>query len=155
MYGVLIEYFRAPDRATAVKAGRRGVAGSRLLDGFRAGIMPEVEMAELLALAHDRPWSLDLLETEEIWPRRWIFRSRYDGPFIAELSASSGPQFASIPDHAVPGLVTRWAQIEELSLDSYIAAGDYSRLEQVAVAMIGLARRAQEAGDHLYVRIAP
>jgi hypothetical protein len=112
-------------------------------------------MAKLLALAHDRPWSVDLLETEEIWPRRRILRSRYNGPFIAELSASSGPQFASIPDRAVPGLVTRWAQIEELSLDSDISAGDHSQLAQVAVAMIGLARGAQEAGDRLNVRIAP
>jgi hypothetical protein len=49
--------------------------------------------------------------------------------------------------------VTRWAQIEAFALDSDIAVGDYTYLEQVAFDMIGLARRAQTAGDNLYVRL--
>src|SRR5918993_2293480 len=56
MSAVFVEYFRAPDRATAARAGWRGIAGSRL-DGFRTGLMPEVEMGMLLALAQDRPWT--------------------------------------------------------------------------------------------------
>jgi hypothetical protein len=149
---VFVEYFRAPDRATACRARWRGIAGSRL-DGFRTGVMPEVEMGMLLALAQDRPWTPDLVETEEVWPRRRFLRSRYGGPSIAELSGSFGSQLASIPDDAVPGLVTRWAQIDAFALDSDTAVGDYTYLGQVASEIIGLARRAQKAGDNLYVRL--
>jgi hypothetical protein len=115
--------------------------------------MPEVEMGMLLALAQDRPWTPDLVDTETVWPRRRLLRSRYQGPSIAELSGAFVRGFASIADSAVPGLVTRWAQIEEFARDSQIAAGDYTYLEQVAFDIIGLARRAQEAGDNLYVRL--
>jgi hypothetical protein len=152
MSAVFVEYFRAPDRATAARAGWRGIAGSRL-DGFRTGLMPEVEMGMLLALAQDRPWTADLVETEDVWPRRRFFRSRYQGPSIAELSGASVRDFASIAESAVPGLVTRWAQIEAFALDSDIAVGDYTYLEQVAFEIIGLARCAQDAGDNLYVRL--
>jgi hypothetical protein len=152
MSAVFVEYFRAPDRATAARAGWRGIAGSRL-DGFRTGLMPEVELGMLLALAQDRPWTPDLVETEEVWPRRRFFRSWYEGPPIAELSGAFVRHFASIADSAVPGLVTRWAQTEAFALDSDVAAGDYTYLEQVAFDIIGLARRAQEAGDNLYMRL--
>jgi hypothetical protein len=151
MWAVLVDYFRAPERATAVRIGRRGLTEGRPLDGIRTGIEPEVELAMFLALALDRRWDLDLLRTETVWPRRRIWRSRYDGPHIAQLPASSGPQFARIPDDLVPELVTRWAQIEEFSPYSDIRAGDYTYLEQVAAGMIGLARRAEDAGDKLYV----
>jgi hypothetical protein len=149
---VFLEYFRAPDRATAARAGWRGIARSGL-DGFRTGLMPEVEMGMLLALAQDRPWTPDLVVTEEVWPRRRFFRPRYGGPSISELSGAFVRDFASIADSAVPRLVTRWAQIEAFALDREIAAGDYTYLLQVAFDIIGLARRAHEAGDNLYVRL--
>lgn len=49
--------------------------------------------------------------------------------------------------------MTRWAQIEEFALDSDVAVGDYTYLGQAAFEIIGLARRAQDAGDNLYVRL--
>jgi hypothetical protein len=88
------EYFRASQRAAAARAGRRWHDADRA-GRVRTGLMPEVEVGMVLALAQDRQWTPDLVGTEQVRPR-----------------CASGLGTEAHPPFRRSYLLTRWAQIQ-------------------------------------------
>jgi hypothetical protein len=67
------------------------------------------------------------------------------GPWLQELDNEARNTLASVDDARIPGLAVMWANIEEFK--------GHARVESMVTLitdLVGLARRARDAGDHLY-----
>src|SRR3954469_17441756 len=134
--GALYEYFRAPDRETALRLltldDEYGVPDGPTiveadLDTFDAkGLDPTVVMGRLLALILQVPWRVDLVETVSVWPPEETRPASpeemrllpADSPWnsgvdLEEFGVSFRDAFADIDDHALPWIAEQWAGIEE------------------------------------------
>jgi hypothetical protein len=158
--GVLIDYFRAPDAASVVAELQEADGGSPVIgadaafDGVEAkGIEPALILAELIAAIEGTECRTDLVRETPIWPTTpppgpegpedaddpWS-----TGPWVVELPATGRDALAGVSDAAVPAVVARWVELEELNGAS---AAD---MRPVAEELIALARRARAAGEQLY-----
>ncbi|GLY83786.1 hypothetical protein [Actinoallomurus iriomotensis] len=164
--GVLFDYFRAPDGETALRLLDQGDGvphgpttvggGVDALDG--KGIEPQVILGRLVGLILDVPWSLDLVETVEVWPPEetrpksvedWERLPEdspwHTGPSLDELSDRIRDAFADADDHALPAIADQWTRIEEFG--GHVDATSALRFVE---SLVALARRARRADDHLY-----
>ena len=145
--GVLYDYFRAADASTVavyMEASRGGSpVTSRAVDGVDAkGIEPVVTVGKLVASILDVPWHPGLVDTDEIWPMD--NDEDGEGPVVLSLADDVRDVLAGIDDPRLPQLATRWSQIDE------VARSDPDFIRSVLTDLVGLARRAATAGDHLY-----
>jgi hypothetical protein len=117
-----------------MRAARQLVAGLKWID-------PVVVLGHLAALARDVPWEVDLVATELLWS------GSEQGPWLTSVGDATRDILAAIPSPDSPNLAEAWDQTEELSWNGPMAGEDLlPTIEQ----LVGLARRAQEVGDHLY-----
>lgn len=147
--GVLYDYFRAgSDQAAtelmdAADGGPLVVAdGTPLVDAVDLkGLDPEVTLGKLVGIIRGAAWSLDLVPTELIWSS-----DGEDGPWVMSIDDTARDCLATVDDERLPVLAAQWGQIEELA--RFRGPQDMSGpLEDV----VGLARRARDHGEHLYV----
>ena len=164
--GVLFDYFRAPDRDAAfrlldqgdgVPSGPATMGAS--VDALDAkGTDPVVILGKLVALILVVPWSVDLVETVDVWPpeetkprsleemHRLPEDSPWNtGPWLGELSDRVRDAFAEVDDYALPSVADEWARIDEFSghMDATLAL-------DITEEFVALARRARQANDRLY-----
>ncbi|CCH30817.1 hypothetical protein ABZ816_00950 [Actinosynnema sp. NPDC047251] len=133
--GVLTDYFRAADAAAVVRAlGEHGA-----FDGVELkGIDPVVCFGQLVALVRGARWDPGTAGSRVVWPadpstaESWVF----------ELGTAARDALAAVPDEDVPAVSVRWAATDELA--------GAEGLEEVVVDLVGLARRARDAGERLY-----
>ncbi len=137
--GNLCDYFRAPDveQAAAVEDGGP-------IERFDTveGLEPEVVLGQLIAFVRGVEWRPGLSGTSLI--------SAEDSDFdawVCQFADDVRDTLAGIPDDDVPGLARWWAGIEELARHS----GEPLDLAPDLRELIALARRARDAGEHLYV----
>ncbi|CAM3159753.1 hypothetical protein SAXI111661_20900 [Saccharomonospora xinjiangensis] len=142
--GVTYDYFRAGDDEAA----------SRALDSPRDSSMadfdavpakwidPAVVLGKLVALIRDEPWNVELVPlglcgdgaaTEE--------------RLVCGLGQDLRDTLAGVDDNRTSELARGWAAVEELATLS-------DPVGNLVVDLIGLARRARAARDHLYVLIS-
>ncbi|MFF4194114.1 hypothetical protein [Nonomuraea sp. NPDC001831] len=164
--GVFYDYYRAANRQAAAenpddpRAVEKPIPGVATFDAVEAKwIDPYVILGQLIALARDVPYSLDLVRPVTVYPppegapatmEEWEALpddSPYkEGPGIEELSADVRDTLAGIPDSRLDELVERWEQIEEFA---YVPPGAGYLLE-ILTGLRGLAQRAQEEEQMIY-----
>ena len=160
--GVLSDYFRAPDAKSAARAME--LPGGPLLpepafDGVEAkGIDPYVVLGQLVALIRGVPWHVNLVRGVLVWPppeTEPATKEQYnmlpegspwkEGPWLQELEREVRDTLATVEDTRLPALAAQWARIEEFH---------HTMSAEVALSfikdLVGLARRAHDAGDRLY-----
>jgi hypothetical protein len=147
--GVLYEYFRSTSDVAAVKlmgdlgGGPVVTAADRGIDAFDLkGIDPAVALGRLVALARGVPWEVGLVATELLWSG-----DEQEGPWLTSIGDAARDTLASIASVDAPNLAERWGQTEELAWNGPLP-GDH--LSPIIDEITGLARRARDAGDHLY-----
>ncbi|WP_154814480.1 hypothetical protein [Actinophytocola xinjiangensis] len=161
-------YFRAPDADTAMPT--IGYPGGPLtpdtgqaFDGVDArGIEPFLALGELVALAQNTRWHPEHVPFVLLWPPAEDEPSSLeeyedmpeDSPWktspatLQELGVSVRESLASIPDHELPGLATRWAHGENLSQYSDSTP---NTILPLVTNLVALARRARDTNQMLYV----
>ncbi|MER7005311.1 hypothetical protein ABT297_20005 [Dactylosporangium sp. NPDC000555] len=147
--GVLYDYFRAADDASATKlienldGGPAGAGNSATADAIDLkGIDPTVMLAQLVCFVRGVEWSVDVIEEHLVWSR-----NESAGPWVFSIGDDVRDTLASITEAQMPGLSARWGRTEELAWDGPLP--DDAMLpviEQISA----LARRARDAGDHVY-----
>jgi hypothetical protein len=164
--GVLTDYFRAPDAKSAARAMELP-AGPLLpepaFDGVEAKrIDPCVVLGQLVALIRGVPWDVHLVRTVMVWPlpeTKPATKEAYNalpeaspwkqGPWLEELEREVRDALATVDDARLPALADQWARIEEFhrTMSAEVALSLINDL-------VGLARRARDAGDRLYCWIS-
>jgi len=147
--GVLYDYFRASDNAAAIRLideldGGPVVRGDRdvAVDAVDLkGIEPEVTLGQLVGFARGTEWTVDTVQGQLLWS------ADEQGPWLESIDDATRDTLASISDELMPELSARWGRIEELSLGDDVAGDE---MLPVIEEIRGLARRARDAGDHLY-----
>ncbi|WP_433717781.1 hypothetical protein ACQP2Y_26750 [Actinoplanes sp. CA-051413] len=147
--GVLCDYFRAADDAAAISlmeqtdGGPVAVAGESRLDAIDLkGIEPHVILGQLVALAADVPWQPRLVGTELLWS------GGDEGPWMMSIEDTTRDTLAAIvPGARTSELSAQWGRIEELASPGPLPP---EQLVPVIEEIAGLARRARDAGEHLY-----
>ncbi|MFC4014454.1 hypothetical protein ACFOY2_45035 [Nonomuraea purpurea] len=163
--GVFYEYYRAADRAAATvqpEHSREIADASRGVPEFDVVVTkwidPIVVLGQLVAFAGQVDYSLELVETVELYPppegaprsdEEWDALpedSPYlEGPGIMELSAEARDMLASVDDARLPMLAEQWAAIKEFS---HFTADEDGYMVSLTKDLVGLASRAREH-DHL------
>lgn len=156
---VLTEYFRATEAASVLRAMGSTEGGPLIgveggFDGVVAkGVDPAVVLGTLVAAIERLPWEPQLVAMTAVWPTTpepgpddlldeddpWA-----TGPWVSELSDEVRDQLAGVPDEDLPMVVATWVRSEELG------GANSTDMTPVAEQLIGLARRAAGAGEHLY-----
>ena len=147
--GVLCDYFRAADDAAATSlmeqtdGGPVAVAGDGLLDAIDLkGIEPHVILGQLVALAADVPWHPHVVDTELLWS------GGDEGPWMMSIEDTARDTLAAIvPGASTSELSAQWGRIEELASSGPLPP---EHLVPIIEEIAGLARRARDAGEHLY-----
>jgi hypothetical protein len=159
--GVICDYFRAADGREAARVMERlgGPLGpAPAFDGVETkGIDPAVILGQLVAFIRRVPWEVDLVPTTMVWPspetkppseeayNRLPESSPWKtGPWLEELSPRVRDTLATVEDARFSELAAQWAGVEEL----YDA--DERDLLVLIKDLVGLARRARDAGDKVY-----
>jgi hypothetical protein len=145
---VLYDYFRAAD-ASAVAKLMTDIDGGPLVTGDAThndavdckGIDPAVALGQAIAMIVGRDWDTDVVTAELVWSE-----DEQEGPWVMELGATADAALADLDDAAVPELARRWAGIEE-----FYGEADPELLEECLRELSGLARRAREHGERVYV----
>jgi hypothetical protein len=147
--GVLYDYFRASDRATAATVADRpggplatDGSGAAAFDGVAArGIDPVVTLGQLVAFVRGVSWTPELVGAAE------ISRSSASEAWVERLGEPVRDWLAGVADDALPEIVVKWSQIEE-----FVPADEPDDAELFALVtdLVALARRARAAGDQLY-----
>ena len=140
--GVLYDYFRAADDDTAIALMDRThgspwtAAGLDLID--LKGLDPAVSVGHLVAAARGTDWDARLVHAAMIWS------ADEDGPWLEALTDAARDTLASITEDRAPDLAVRWAE-----LDDHVGWRAEDAREALDV-LTALARRARDAGEHLY-----
>src|SRR5204862_5793274 len=122
-------------------------------------IDPIVIVGQLVAAAADVEYTVDTVRTTGVWsPDITPWPGMEDGeptpdsdwegvtgPWVEELDDRARDVLADVEDSRVANLAEQWARIEEFG-----ASTTGAELEPIVEDLIGLARRARKAGDHLY-----
>lgn len=146
--GVLYDYFRAAADATAIAIVENGGPASRgredegvdVVDA--KGIDHAVILGKLIALAHGVTWNVKTSDSTLVWSY-----DEDEGPWLIALVDSTRDTLAAVPDAQMPDLAAGWSQIEEFTRFSPVTA---EQMLPAVTEFVGLARRAVDAGDHLY-----
>ncbi len=160
--GVLSDYFRARDAKSAARAME--LPGGPLLpvpafDGVECkGIDPCVVLGQLVAFIRGVPWDAGLVRSVLVWPPPEIkpaTKEQYntlpegspwkEGPWLEELDREVCDTLAAVDDARLPALAAQWVRIEEFHNTK---STDF--LLSLIRDLVGLARRARDAGDRLY-----
>ncbi|WP_405109386.1 hypothetical protein OG559_28445 [Micromonospora sp. NBC_01405] len=150
--GVLYDYFRAADDET-VAASMAATNGGPLVgaaappeaDVVEAkGVDPSVVLGQAVSLALDVPWDVNLVDDRLVWPDAGAAAAGHDGPWVVRLGDRARDVLAALAEDRLPALADRWSRIEELSW------GEPAGMLPVLRRLVGLARRAQASGQHLY-----
>ncbi|MFY1653702.1 hypothetical protein ACN27J_22820 [Solwaraspora sp. WMMB762] len=155
--GVLYDYFRSVDDDAAIAlmdeldggpvaraAGSGGIdgAGGVAVDAVDLKwIDPPVALGQLVSFVRDAPWRASLVQSRLIW------NPEEHGPWLFGLDDAARDTLASISGGQLPELSARWGRIDEFAHSGPLPEGE---LVPVIEAIAGLARRARDAGDHLY-----
>lgn len=147
--GVLYDYFRAADAAAVADLMEATDGHSPLFpDGppmadcvDAKGIEPVVTLGKLIAMILDVAWSSDLADGPLVWPAGEQDEDD-DGPWVQAVDQRTRDALAGVDDARLPELAERWAGIG--------SPDEVEDLRTVATDLVGLARRAQAAGDQLY-----
>ncbi|GAA2599790.1 hypothetical protein GCM10010399_33220 [Dactylosporangium fulvum] len=145
--GVLYDYFRAADDASAIKLIEDLVGGpagnSSTVDAIDLkGIDPTVTLAELVCFVRGIEWNVNVVEEHLVWSR-----AEAEGPWVLSIGDDVRDALASITEAQMPSLSARWGRTEELAWHGPLP--DDTMLP-VIENISALARRARDAGDHLY-----
>ena len=159
--GVLCDYFRAPDRATALAFHRHpdGLfeaavsAGTEALD-FK-GLDPVVMLGKLVGLLSGVSYEQMLLAgsipTAHI-PNPVLVTREHDEDVLVELSVLVRDTLAEATEAALTEAAPIWANIEEVADDTW---NDADEVRPVMDELVGLARRARDADQMIYCAICP
>jgi hypothetical protein len=144
--GVLYDYFRAPgDEEAAAVADRPGgplTSNGAALDGVAArGIDPVVTLGQLLAFIRGVTWNPELVEADP------LARSTRSEAWVERLGEPVRDWLAGAADDALPEIVVKWSQVEDLSLAD---GTDEAQLLALVIDLVALARRARAADQLLY-----
>jgi hypothetical protein len=157
--GNLLDYYRAPNRQTAVtepsypRVSEKPFPNSPEFDSVDAKwIDPNLILGQLIALIGDVSFSLDLVRTTPIYPppddapkteEEWAELPEdspyFEGPGIEELSRDVRDTLADVPDARLTELAEQWAQIEEFN-----GPPDHEYLSTLVRELRDLARRARK-----------
>ena len=151
--GVLYDYFRIRDDKAAVALMEETDGGpvvqhgdEPVVDAVDAkGIDPGVLLGQLVALAAQVEWTPKLVNDELVWPAGARDDMEYQGPWLTRLGDPARDTLAGVADESMGDLAAAWAQAEE-----FYSGTEAEELQPVVADLVGLARRAREAGDHLY-----
>jgi hypothetical protein len=141
--GVLFDYFRASDAATAAAVLER-LGGPRdpeapVLDAVAGkGFEPEVMMRTLQSLLTGVPY-------DQLPEGQLLAMEGEDGPWIEQLSEELRDALAEVQAGRLPAVAEQWVGTEEF-WDGATAAEVLPFLGAVTA----LARRARQAGERLY-----
>jgi hypothetical protein len=144
--GVLYDYFRAPgDEEAAAVADRPGgplTSNGAALDGVAArDIDPVVTLGQLLAFIRGVTWNPELVEADP------LARSTRSEAWVERLGEPVRDWLAGAADDALPEIVVKWSQVEDLSLAD---GADEAQLLALVTDLVALARRARAADQLLY-----
>ncbi|MDG4774352.1 hypothetical protein [Solwaraspora sp. WMMD792] len=149
--GVLYDYFRSTDDDAAIalmdELAGGPVARAAGADGVAVDavdlkwIDPPVALGQLVSFVRDAPWRAGLVQSRLLWS------PEEEGPWLFSLDDATRDTLASISDGQLPELSARWGRIDEFAHSGPLPEGE---LVPVIEAIAGLARRARDAGDHLY-----
>jgi hypothetical protein len=147
--GVLYDYFRSASDAAAVSlmdelgGGPVATADGGAVDAVDLkGIDPTVILGRLVGLARGIPWEVGLVATELLWTG-----DEQEGPWLTSIGDAARDTLASIGSADARNLSGQWGQIEELARNGPLPN---DQLLPIIDRIAGLARRARDAGDHLY-----
>ncbi|MBO0869819.1 MAG: hypothetical protein J2P15_14765 [Micromonosporaceae bacterium] len=151
--GVLYQYFRVRDDEAAVALMVMTGGGpvvqhgdESVVDAIDAkGIDPPSLLGQLVAVAANVEWTVELIEEELIWQIGLREDPEYEGPWVSRLGDPARDTLAAIAEESIDNLATEWAAQAE----SWGGAGA-DVLRPLVADLMGLARRAGEAGEHLY-----
>lgn len=158
--GVLHDYFRAPDAATAIAWAVGSEAGldDHGADWFDAkGLDVHVVVGQLVSFAEGVPFEIRRGEgprlvwpDQETWPYGEV-RPGEESPWESGLLLEMMPEawvatLASVNDDHLPMLAAQWMEIPEVAFDDFADAK--SAVEQFR----GLARRTRGQGHSVFVR---
>jgi hypothetical protein len=147
--GTLCDYFRAASDAAAVNlmdefGGGPVAAGDGAgIDAIDLkGIEPAVTLGRLVALVRGVSWDVNVVNTELLWS------GAEEGPWLMSIDDAVRDTLASVATSTqLLELSAQWGRTEELAWNGPLT--DDAMLpviDQIA----GLARRARDAGDHMY-----
>jgi hypothetical protein len=159
---VIHDYFRAANAREAARVMDRlvGPLGpAPAFDGVETkGIDPFVMLGQLVAYIRQVPWEVDLVSATIVWPShetKPASEEAYNslpesspwktGPWLEELSPRVRDTLAAVEDARFSELAAKWAGIEEFD-----GHADESDLLVLIKDLVGLARRARDAGDQVY-----
>jgi hypothetical protein len=147
--GVLYDYFRSASDAAAVSSideldgGPVATANGDAVDAVDLkGVDPAVILGRLVGLASGVPWKVNLVATELLWSR-----DEEQGPWLISIGDAARDTLASISSTHLLDLSMQWGQTDELAWNGPLPEDQMMpAIGQIA----GLARRARDAGHHLY-----
>ncbi len=147
--GVLYDYFRAASDAAAVSlmdesgGGPAAAGDGAAMDALDLkGVEPAVTLGKLVALVRGVSWDVNLVSMELLWS------GAEEGPWLMSIDDAVRDTLASIAASAqLLELSAQWGRTEELAWNGPLPDEQMLPvIEQIA----GLARRACDAGDHMY-----
>ena len=146
--GVLYDYFRAVDDAAAIHlaetvSGGPTVHADDAVDAVDLkNIEPTVHLGMLVALAEGVPWEVHLVDTALLWS------GSEEGPWLVSIKDTVRDILAAMATGGrLPELSAQWGRTEELSRNGPLPA---EQMLPVIEEITGLARRARDAGEHIY-----
>ncbi|GLW64349.1 hypothetical protein Arub01_25930 [Actinomadura rubrobrunea] len=154
--GVLVDYFRATDSETVVRAlertdGHSPVGGEHsIFDGVETkNVDPPIALGTLIAAIRRVPWHGDLVHETPVWPTSPgpdgpQFDDDWPGPWVLHLDVGVRDTLAGVRDADIPRLAAEWAQAEELD------QANPEDLRPLIEELVQLARNARDAGEQLY-----
>jgi len=157
------DYFRAPDRATAtwrpdeLRAPARPLPDAPVFDVVETKwVDPTFCIRDLVAAVKGVPSDSEEVELVTLYPppegapkseEEWLALPEESpsraGPETVELPVGVRAVLAGVADARLPGVARRWAEENPFALDEGYAL-------ELAGELVGLARRAREAGELLY-----
>jgi hypothetical protein len=160
------DYFRANDAKAAIQAMDRLRGPLRPEPAFDGVAMknidPTVMLGKLVAFIRAVPWKVGNVSIAVIWPPgpKPATKLEFDqlpndspwrhGPWLQELDNEARNTLASVDDARIAGLAVMWANIDEFNVYRKVGYVTIEAMLELINNLVGLARRARDAGDHLY-----
>ncbi|WP_433465547.1 hypothetical protein [Spirillospora sp. CA-128828] len=159
--GVLCDYFRAPDRSTALAFVDDLFTAAEAHPDAEAvdlkGIDPVVILGKLVTLLSGRPYEQMMVSGDipvDHIPGPELLTPEDGDVFLVELDVSVRDTLAGATEATLDDVAFVWANIEEFIgwRDTWNEADE---LRPIIDALVGIARRARAADQMLYCLICP